>query len=139
MEDLQLQSLWGYKLRELIEGVYKPQFMYNSLPFVVYKDGDYQIRWFYYDLEQKNDKCYLYVKRIITMDERGRCAITLNPLLSFEWDLQTVYAQSPELDFYDAFVAEFQKENFSAIQQMLQEFESENAIKLYDELTRKYL
>ena len=139
MEDLKLESLWGYKLRELVEGIFSPQYMYNSLPFVVQKDEEHQIRWFYYDIESKNNKCYLNVKRIITLDGTGRCAITLNPLVKLEWDLKTVCAQSPEMDFYDAFLVEFKKGNYDAIQNMLQEFESEEASALYEQLSRKYL
>lgn len=139
MEDLKLETLWGYKLKELVEGVFSPKYMYNSLPFVVYKDGEHQIRWFYYDLVNQNNKCYLYVRRIITLDSTGRCAITLNPLVTVEWDLKVSTADSPELDWYDEFIKYFKNAEYQKVLEMLVEHESDAAIMLYDRLSHQYL
>lgn len=139
MKEYELQSLWGYKLRELVEGTHIPRGMYNSLPFVVEKDGEYQIRWFYYELKRLEDKCYLYVRRIITLDNSGRCAITLNPLVSTEWNLKMSTIEPPQLDFYDAFVEHFKAGQYQKILDLLVEFESSDAISLYDELSHIYL
>lgn len=139
MEDLKLEALWGYKLKELVEGVFSPKYMYNSLPFVVCKYGEYQIRWFYYDLNRHNDKCYLIVKRIITLDKTGRCAITLNPLLTLEWNLKVSEMKSPELDWYDKFVEYYKNEEYQKILELLVVYESDKAIMLYDELSHRYL
>ena len=139
MEDLKLETLWGYKLKELVEGVFSPKYMYNSLPFVVDKDGEHQIRWFYYDLVNQNNKCYLHVRRIITLDSTGRCAITLNPLVTVEWDLQVSTADSPELDWYDEFIKYFKNAEYQKVLEMLVEYESDAAIMLYDRLSHQYL
>lgn len=139
MEDLKLETLWGYKLKELVEGVFSPKYMYNSLPFVVYKDGEHQIRWFYYDLVNQNNKCYLHVRRIITLDSTGRCAITLNPLVTVEWDLKVSTEDVPELDWYDEFIKYFKNAEYQKILEMLVEYESDAAIMLYDRLSHQYL
>ncbi len=139
MEDLKLETLWGYKLKELVEGVFSPKYMYNSLPFVVYKDGEHQIRWFYYDLVNQNNKCYLHVRRIITLDSTGRCAITLNPLVTVEWDLKVSMEEPPELDWYDEFIKHFKNAEYQKILEMLVEHESDESIMLYDRLSHQYL
>lgn len=139
MEDVRIDNLLGYKLRELVEGIYQPKCMYNSLPFVVQKDGEYQIRWFYYDLRRYDDKCYLYVRRIITLRTDGRCAITLNPMVSTQWNLQMATFAPPELDFYESFVENFKAGNFQQILNLLIQFESTDSIALYDELSHVYL
>lgn len=139
MEDVRIESLWGYKLRELVEGIYRPPCMYNSLPFIVQKGGEYQIRWFYYDLKRYDDKCYLYVRRIVTLDNTGRCAITLNPMVATQWNLQMAEFAPPELDFYDEFVEKFKKADYQSILDLLVKFESTDSIALYDELSHAYL
>lgn len=139
MKDYQLKSLWGYKLKELVEGICMPQHMYNSLPFVIQKDNEYQIRWFYYELKQVKEKCYLYVRHIVTLDNSGRFAITLNPLVSTEWNLQTSSRPVPTLDFYDTFVEHFKEGQYQKILDLLIEFESTDSIALYDELSHLYV
>lgn len=139
MEDVRIDNLLGYKLRELVEGIYQPQCMYNSLPFIVQKDGEYQIRWFYYDLKRYDDKCYLRVRRIITLDSTGRCAITLNPLVTVEWDLKVATVDYPELDWYDEFIKYFKNAEYPKILELLVEYESDAAIMLYDRLSHQYL
>ena len=145
MEDLkkakeyQFKSLSGYKLKELVEGIYMPQRMYNSLPFVIQKDGEYQIRWFYYELKQTEGKCYLHVRHIVTLDTTGRFAITLNPLVSMEWNLQMTDLPAPTLDFYNMFVDYLQKGEYQKIVDLLVENESTDTIALYDELSHVYL
>lgn len=139
MEDVRTDNLLGYKLRELVEGIYQPQCMYNSLPFIVQKDGEYQIRWFYYDLKRYDDKCYLRVRRIITLDSTGRCAITLNPLVTVEWDLKVATVDYPELDWYDEFIKYFKNAEYQKILELLVEYESDAAIMLYDRLSHQYL
>ena len=139
MEDVRIDNLLGYKLRELVEGIYQPQCMYNSLPFIVQKDGEYQIRWFYYDLKRYDDKCYLRVRRIITLDGTGRCAITLNPLVTVEWDLKVATVDYPELDWYDEFIKYFKNAEYQKILELLVEYESDAAIMLYDRLSHQYL
>ena len=139
MEDLKLESLWGYKLRELVEGIFSPKYMYNSLPFVVEKDGEHQIRWFYYDLTNENGKCYLVIKRIITLDSTGRCAITLHPLVNREWNLKVSEVEPPALDWYDKFVEYYKNKEYQKILELLVAYESDEAIMLYDDLSHRYL
>ena len=139
MEDLKLESLWGYKLRELVEGIFSPKYMYNSLPFVVEKDGEHHIRWFYYDLTSENGNCYLVIKRIITLDSIGRCAITLNPLVNREWNLKVSEVEPPALDWYDKFVEYYKNKEYQKILELLVAYESDEAIMLYDELSHRYL
>lgn len=139
MEDLKLESLWGYKLKELVEGIFSPTGLYHSLPFVVQKDGEHQIRWFYYELKNHEDKVYLYVRRIITLDNTGRCAITLNPLVNMEWNLKVSTLEPPELNWYDEFVQYFKNKEYQKILELLVGYESDEAIMLYDELSHRYL
>ena len=139
MKDLKLESLWGYKLRELVESIYMPQFMYNSLPFVIQKDNEYRIRWFYYDLKRIGDECYLYIRRIVTLDDTGRCYIVPNQLISTKWNLKISDVEPPQLDFYEEFLENYKKGNYQKILDLLVEFESVESIALYDELFHIYL
>lgn len=58
--------------------VYTPIGGNVSLPFVVKKNDEIKIRWFIYDVIQKDNELGILVKQAYTMDETGRVAIRLN-------------------------------------------------------------
>lgn len=133
------ESLSWYKLKELVAGAYKPLRVENSLPFIISQNGEYKIRWFYYNMRLENNVAVINIERIITLDEAGHFGITLNPQVQHRIAVKTTNDDFNHDEYYKAFVKHLNNKQFDNIQKLLKESECDESLELYTLLQTKYV
>lgn len=133
------ESLSWYKLKELVAGAYKPLRVENSLPFVISQNGEYKIRWFYYNMRLEDSVAVINIERIITLDAEGHFGITLNPQVQHRIAAKTTHDDFNHDEYYMEFVKHFKNKEFDNLQKLLKESESEESLELYALLQTKYV
>lgn len=133
------ESLSWYKLKEFVEGAYKPLRVENSLPFVISQNGEYKIRWFYYNMRLEGNVATINIERIITLDDEGHFGITLNPQVQHKIVVKTTNDDFNHDDYYKEFVKHLHNKKFDNMQKLLKESECDESLELYTLLQTKYV
>ena len=133
------ESLSWYKLKEFVAGAYKPLRVENSLPFIISQNGEYKIRWFYYNMRLDGNVAVINIERIITLDADGHFGITLNPQVQHRIAVKTTNDDFNHDEYYKEFVKHLQNKQFDKMQKLLKESECDESLELYTLLQTKYV
>ena len=133
------ESLSWYKLKELVAGAYKPLRVENSLPFIISQNGEYKIRWFYYNMRLEDNVAVINIERIITLDTDGHFGITLNPQVQHRIAVKTTNDDFNHDEYYKEFVKHLNNKQFDKMQKLLKESECDESLELYTLLQTKYV
>ena len=119
--------------------MYKPHGSYYSVPFLV-GDKDYmQIWWFYYETTLKGNQWELALTSVITLNDRSRCSIRLNPQLD-----EPTFINKPAIlhecdELYKNIVDLFNAGKYKEAQQLSLNEQETELKSLYKSLEHKYL
>lgn len=127
------------KLKTLIEKMYKPHGSYYSVPFLVGDKDNMQIRWFYYETTLKGNQWELTLTSVITLNDRSRCSIRLNPQLD-----EPTFISKPAIlnecdELYKNIVDLFNAGKYKEAQQLSLNEQETELKSLYKSLEHKYL